>query len=335
MPIYQTILVVHPAAIGDAVMGTPVARTLKARFPDAKIIYLTHASLFPLLELCRSIDIFLEWSRDKAIATIIKQVREHRPQLTIDLVGSPKTRLISALSGGKVLTWRKHKNPRNWAHVVDNYLSTLEPLKPALSAAAFPSLIISKEALYEIEKDDDLGNGRDLIALVPGVGVHRPNRSWPPEKWVELGGELCRAYASKIVLIGGADDRAVCRAVKSKLGDRCIDKSGRMTLVETAAVLSCAKLVISADTGPAHIACAVGTKVICLTGPTDARRTGPYRQDGIGISAYERCRCRNAKRCLLAGEGGSGQCMATIETAEVMSQVRQTMLLLDGTRSGA
>src|SRR5579884_1689918 len=97
MQTYKSIAVVHPGAIGDAVMGTAVPITLRKHFPEAKIVYLTHASLFPLLELCGSVNIFLEWDRYAPLWKTAAAVNQHAPELVIDLVDSLRTRLLGVL----------------------------------------------------------------------------------------------------------------------------------------------------------------------------------------------------------------------------------------------
>jgi len=333
MPVYQTIVVIHPAAIGDAVMGTAVARALKKKFPAAKIVYLTHPSLFPLLELSLAIDVFTEWSRYTALKRLVQQVRDQNPDLIVDLVGSLRTRLVSLFSGARVLTFRKQKNRRTWSHLVDNYLATLEPLDIQPSEQSRPVLTPPQEFLCEWDHDEDLGRGQEYIALVPGVGKHRPNRAWPVDCWAQLGEMLLNGTVAKLALVGGEDDKDTCHAVAAQIGARCVNQAGKMSLVQTAALLSRAKLVVSADTGPAHIAAAVGKSVICLMGPTDARRTGPYRMDQIGISVADRCKCIGAKHCLRNDGGAAGDCMKTIAVEDVMERVRQ--LLAVGTTGGA
>jgi heptosyltransferase-1 len=327
------IVVVHPAAIGDAVMGTTVAQALKKKFPEAKIVYLTHPSLFPLLELSRSIDVFVEWNRQTPLKKLVQEVREYKPELIIDLVGSIRTRLFGLFSGARVLTFRKQKNRRTWNHVVENYLATLAPLDLQMGERLCPSLTAPPEFLREWDQDENLGRGQDYIALVPGVGKHRPNRAWPVDNWAQLGKLLLQGRVAKLALVGGEDDKDTCHAVAEQIGDHCLNMAGKMSLVQTAALLTRAKLVISADTGPAHIAAAVGKPVICLMGPTDAQRTGPYRMDQLGISVAEKCKCAGAKRCLLNDGKAAGECMKTIGVDDVMERVRQ--LLAVSTTGGA
>jgi ADP-heptose:LPS heptosyltransferase len=318
MGTYQTIVVVHPGAIGDAVMGTPVPLLLRQNFPQATIVYLTHPSLFPLLELCGAIDLFAEWQRKMPLGDLVAQINQHKPDLVIDLVGSLRTRLVCLLSRGRTLTYRKQRNPATWQHVVDNYLETLAPLQLKPRQPLFPTLLPPAPLLDEIRQDERFS--QPCIALVPGVGKHRPNRAWLSASWSELGKRLHALTGKHIVLIGGEDDDAVCREVAASLGAIGSNMCGRLSLTQTTALLSQMDFVVSADTGPAHIACAVGRPVICLMGPTDPLRTGPYRMEALGIYRGQQCHCRMAKQCRF-NDGGPGKCMQSITVEDVLSAI--------------
>jgi ADP-heptose:LPS heptosyltransferase len=323
MQIYRNILVVHPGAIGDAIMGTPVPHTLKAGFPGSKIFYLTHPSLFPLLELSGAIDGLLEWNRKSHVFEMARLARDCQPELVIDLVGSLRTRIVSYLCGARTLTYRKEKDSRSWSHVVDNYLSTIKDLELPVRSPVFPTITPPSGLLRELTLNPKLTHGKMLTALVPGVGKHRPNRAWPAQNWVELGQQIAGRYNSVIVLIGGFDDQDVCRAVAQGLGSQvtCENTAGKLTLPETAAMLQMCDVVVSADTGPAHIAAAVGKQVVCLTGPTDPARTGPYRLESLGVNVGASCHCQKAKHCLVAGATTFGDCMRTITVEAVLDKV--------------
>jgi heptosyltransferase-1 len=321
MPSFKSIVVLHPGAIGDAVMGTPVPRTLRANYPEAKIIYLTHPSLFPLLELSGAIDVFIEWNKETPIPEQVASLKAHQPDLLVDLVASLRTRLICLLTRAQTLAYRKERNHRTWRHVVDNYLDTLAPLQLTPLSTVFPTLQPPPELVHELKNDEELRNKRNLVALVPGVGKHRPNRSWPAENWAELGKRLIETRGAYLVLVGGSDDEEACQSVSHLLHGKCLNLAGKMSLVQTTALLSMMDFVVSADTGPAHLAAAVGKPVICLMGPTDPKRTGPYHMENIGLYAGSVCECTRAKHCLKNDGTASGECMKTLTVDATMSMI--------------
>src|SRR5438094_5589465 len=104
---FSNIVIYHPGAIGDVMLATPVAATLKQSSPAARITYFTHESLKPLLSLCACIDdiraIDKRWSFGKQRMTLLQD----RPELIVDLSGSLRGRLLTAMAGAKVLHYRK------------------------------------------------------------------------------------------------------------------------------------------------------------------------------------------------------------------------------------
>ena len=335
---FKTIVVIQPGAIGDVVLGTPVATTLRRSYPEARIIYLTHASLFPLLKLCPAIDDFIAWNkrapgipRYAAYTQQLNALRETKPSLVVDLTSSFRTRSLSWLSGGRHLIYKKQpRAARPIMHVTDNYLETLAPLELPQSALHFPTLSIPAELLANVKARVD--TNERLVAIVPGVGKHRPNRAWPIEQWIGLSRNVVERFESRVVLVGGADDVVAGSEVAGALGERCFNLVGQLSLPETAALLKQCRVVVSADTGPSHIAVAVGTPVIGLTGPTWPQRSGPYGMDALGLNACHHCRCLSEKRCLLNDGTGAGVCMSQIEVSDVVARLED---VLSSARSGS
>jgi ADP-heptose:LPS heptosyltransferase len=305
-------------------MGTPVAAALKRTYKDARLIYLAHESLFPLLELTRCIDGFLPFEKEDSIFRQASLVKQQNPQLVIDLVGSLRTKLITMLVGARTCTLNKRRDIRRGLHVVDSYLQTVSDLQLDLSAPPFPSLFPTETLVQELKDGEGVLDGVPLVVLVPGVGHLRPNRAWTADGWCHLGRELIARYNVKLALVGGADDMAVCSKLEAQLGGNCVNLAGRLTLPVTAALLSKADFVLSADTGPAHIAVAVGAKVICLTGPTDPYRTGPYGMQAIGMHVGGNCSCHQAKHCTFTGTA-PGRCMQAISAPEVLVLVERLL----------
>ncbi len=119
------------------------------------------------------------------------------------------------------------------------------------------------------------------------------------------------------VLIGGKDEKQLGEHLAAKAGSGCTNLCGRLSLAQTAAVLKSCNLVISGDTGPAHVAVAVGTPVLGIYGPTFPNRSGPYGPLNQVCDRSHQCRCHNLKRCKLLTTPGPGRCMQGITAGEV------------------
>lgn len=127
--------------------------------------------------------------------------------------------------------------------------------------------------------------GVPLVVLVPGATNGRAKR-WPLPYWVTLAGQLL-AGGRAVVLAGGPEERSLGRAIRAQAGDAVADLVGRTTLPELLALLERASVVVSGDSGPLHLAIAVGRPVVAIYGPTDPRQSGPYRAARATLVRHE------------------------------------------------
>jgi ADP-heptose:LPS heptosyltransferase len=296
-----------------------VAAALKANFPDSSIVYLTHGSLIDLLKLCPCIDDFIAYDRGAGVAGLVSYFKQSDADLIIDLSGSLKARLATVFASKKALHYRKEKSERpGMQHAVNNFLATLSPLNLKTPSPLFPTVFPGVELRRTFE---ERFAGKTLIGLVPGVGRLRPHRAWPPEKWLELVRRLKASSHGALVLVGGEDDAEICRQIAASSDGDVTNLSGSLSLPETAALLSCCRLVVSGDTGPAHVAVAAGTRVVGLLGATYAQRSGPFGMEKLTIDVSHHCRCHSAKQCLIAGYTTYGRCMEAIEGESVEEKI--------------
>jgi ADP-heptose:LPS heptosyltransferase len=153
------------------------------------------------------------------------------------------------------------------------------------------------------------------VVLHPGTSV--PARAWPPSHWAQLAG-LLRLADCTVVVTGGADERRLTRRVAGEDG---VDLGGRTTWAELAAVLCHARAVVVGNTGPAHLAAAVGTSVVSLFAPTvPARRWAPY---GVPLTLLgdqdAACRDSRVTRCPYDGH----PCLTSVTPESVVRAVEQ------------
>jgi ADP-heptose:LPS heptosyltransferase len=319
---FGNIVIFHPAAIGDAMLATPVAKTLKQNFPGAKITYWSHSSLKQLLfGLCPSIDDFVEFSKDDSIFDLAKTFRRLKPDLFVDLSNSGKSKLLTFLSSARVLRYVKEPySPDPTMHAVDNFLDTIAPVCHEMPETHFPTIFpeaLVAEALPRVIPDHSL----PLIGIVPGVGRARPHRSWLVDGWLYLLKSIIRKGTHLPILIGGEEEVDLCAQIEQEVGKGLVNLAGKLTLPETAALLKSCTVVISGDTGPAHIAVAVGTPVIGLYGPTLPKRSGPYGFADLTIDQSSACQCHGHKVCQVSGRELPGECMERIMLAEIIQKL--------------
>jgi ADP-heptose:LPS heptosyltransferase len=335
MEAFGNILVFHPAAIGDAMLASPVAATLKLNFPAARITYWTHPELRPiLLSLCPSIDEIIDYDRNASMFELRKTLATFKADLFVDLANNTKSKFMTLMSR-RTTVLRYEKQPalaRPIRHATENFLDTIRPICPELPDFPFPTIFpeaLSEEVVERVLVERGLPN-LPIIGIVPGVGKHRPHRAWVYECWVYLLQHIGRWQTHVPALIGGSDEVQLCANLEAAVETSCLNLAGKLSLPETAAVLKHCQIVISGDTGPAHMAVAVGTPVIGLYGPTFPERSGPYGCLDMLLDQSEGCACHDQKHCRFANPQDPGQCMSRIMLAEVVERLRQVLQIPSG-----
>ncbi|MCX7591102.1 MAG: glycosyltransferase family 9 protein [Kiritimatiellae bacterium] len=158
---------------------------------------------------------------------------------------------------------------------------------------------------------------RPRVALAP---VSRwPTKDWPAERFAQVAAALTNRCGASIFVIGARDAARAAQVIASRMDGNMLDLTGKTGLVETASVLAQMDLVISNDSGPMHMAAALGIPVLALFGPTDPVRTGPFGTGHRVLVAQEvACRpcfsrvCRfGSKACLAALSPEMVACVAT------------------------
>ncbi|MDZ4835805.1 MAG: glycosyltransferase family 9 protein [Candidatus Melainabacteria bacterium] len=323
------IVVFHPAAIGDAMLATPVAAILKRNFPDAHISYWTHGSLKIIInDMCPSVDDFVDYKRGQNIFSLSSQLKALKADLFIDLSNSTKGKLIPFFCGTRALHYKKRADGvKPVRHAADNFVDTIRSLVTDIPEQLFPT-VFPQTDLLEVSKQQffqGLNESRTIVGIVPGVGKIRPNRAWTVDGVVELIERLNSNDSNFPVLLGGSDERDLGAEIEKRTQGKVVNLCGKLDLAQTAAVLKQCRLVISGDTGPAHIAVAVGTPVIGLYGPTAVERSGPYGNLDLAIDRQSNCRCQYEKQCRFSPEGTAGDCMRQITTGDVMDKIELVM----------
>lgn len=167
-----------------------------------------------------------------------------------------------------------------------------------------------------------------VVGLFPGA--NGPSRRWPVERFGELAGRLGRAGAV-VLVFGGPDDRGVTAVAAGRGGDRVLDIGGRTSLVELAGGLHSCDLLVTNDTGPMHLAAALGTPVLALEGPANLRQTRPLGQRVRLLGRFDLpCVPCVKNECPRRGAGyelpeARRECMHLIEVDEVEAAVNEML----------
>ena len=318
------ILLIRTSALGDVVHALPVLRALRRGLPRARIAWVVEAAFSPLLDGHPDLDEALpvrrrEWRRRplaarREVAAFLRRLADFSPDVVLDLMGNHKSGLIAALTLcdrriGLARRFRREPSSAVWVsegveprgeHVVDRQLALLEPLGLPAAPADFGGAHLLREAPEEALQALAREPGRQLL-VHPGAAWG--NKRYPAASWGEVAARLHAATGlGTWVAAGPGEEELAARVAAASAGAaRAI---AAPTLPFLAALLRGVRLVVAGDTGPLHLAHALGTPVLCLMGPTDPARHGPYDQPQAALWKRLPCsfcqrRFDETKACLL------------------------------------
>jgi heptosyltransferase-1 len=268
------ILIVKPSSLGDVVHTLPTVNLIRRRHPDAHIAWLINRELTSLLKKCPVINEIIEFPRhDHAkLLALVSRLRKGKFDLVVDLQGLLRSGMMTWMTGaprriglsdareGSRLFYTEIVNvPR--AHAVDRYLLAANHLGCDISPVEFPL------GLPDAPRST-LHAPRPLIAV-------NPLARWETKLWGDdnFSALLDHLPTGRVVLIGSRSERDRIARINR---DRARNLAGELDLYELAELYRQCVVAISNDTGPMHLAAAVGTPVIALFGPTDPALVGPY-----------------------------------------------------------
>jgi heptosyltransferase II len=296
----RNILVIDFGQLGDVVMSLPALRAIREKFPYAKITVAVGKPGKELLNLCGYANEILEVDRVALrdgptlisigrIAKFVSQVRKQKFDFVIDLHSYYETNILGFLSGASHRLYSRRENrsldflsnfkpqparERTAAHLVDRYLDMLKPLGienvpriPVLKTS--PADDKAVEAMLKKEK----AQSRELlVGMFPGAG--NASRVWPLEKFAEVADHLIRNDRVRVIVFAGPEERALVPQMRSVFPGGTIFFD-RLTIPQLASAQARLTLFISNDTGPAHIAAAVGTPVVVILDQPDLNSFTP------------------------------------------------------------
>ena len=325
-------------------MLTPLAH-LRRRFPDARITALMTPLSAGILSVQPSVDetiLYDVFGKDRGITGILRIVRllrarkfdcvidfEQHFQLTCILAyltGAPR-RLGFYFNGSprrRIFTDPVYINPDQ--HMVESYMDLLGPLGVSCARVEeLESVHIPAEDVEYAEAwlgDHDIGQGDMLVGVHVGSGPRAPAKRWGIEKYAEVVRRLRDDLGGKVVLTGSLGERDLAAKVAELAGgDGVFNASGELNIRQTAALLSRCRLFISNDTGPMHLAAALGTRTIGLFGPETPVRYGPVGKANRAVYAGVHCSPCVHIYAGIVNDCAEGLCMGAIEADDVWDAV--------------
>lgn len=328
------IIVRMPNWVGDLVMATPILSDLRKRFPQASLTAMCKTPICELLQKDEDLDEVFQFTKT---SRLIRREEKRRLLTKLQLgaydigiilpnsfssawwlwQGDVKIRIgYETLERKLLLTHPVIPQNVEKQHLIITYKKLLEPLGIALSETK-PRLFLSKEEI-SLAKQRVARCGIDLskkmIGINPGA-AYGSAKCWLPERFREVTQRLLERSDVTVIYFGDPSSRSLIDQICQGLGSSVLNMAGETSLRELACLISLCSVVLTNDSGPMHIAGALGTKVVALFGSTNPVVTGPF---GEAVTFYKHVECSPCYRrtCPI-----DFRCMKQIEVQEVTQAI--------------
>jgi heptosyltransferase-1 len=317
------ILFIKLGALGDVINTLPLAVTLKENL-DARIHWLVEPLSYPLVAEHPSVERAVLFNKKQWLASlpeVVRQLRHDRFDIALDLQRLIKSGFFCMVSRSsrrvgfdrercKELTWLYpfERIPANdpTRHMAHQYLDFARHLG-----------INPSEVRWNIPVTGRLPLNLPGEYIVINIGATTSAKRWTAEGFASLVNGIGQHYAIACVLTGGPDDIPMASRIRSMIPGRIIDLVGKTSLIDLKEVIAGASAMVTCDTGPMHLAVALGKEVIALIGPTNPRRTGPLK--GKVIKQDLSCMPCNKRKC------GNPVCLTNLSAELVLEALDEIL----------
>jgi lipopolysaccharide heptosyltransferase I len=327
----RKILVIKPSSLGDVVHSLPFLNTLRERFPRAEIHWVIAKGLEDLITGHPMINKIWVINKDmwKKISHVrdslhelrvfMKGLRQEKYDIVVDLQGLLRSGIIAMSTGSPLrLGFQEAREGSrffytHWIkggkdiHAVDRYLKIAAFLDCDITEVCFPFPLYTDSSL--VTRYPLPTNGYAVIA----PGARWKTKKWPPGKF----GELSSLLPLRTVILGSKGDEGIADEVVALSGGKAVSLAGKTTLKELIEVIRGSQLLISNDSGPMHIAAALGIPVFAIFGPTDPMRTGPYGEGHTIIREDISCAPCFKRKC------DDMKCMESLSVEKVYGIIKE------------
>jgi heptosyltransferase-2 len=334
----QKILVRMPNWLGDAVMGTPILQDLKTFLPDIQLHVLCHEAIGNLLIQNPYIDQSIIFANEKKrISSEKRKIYSRLQQENYDAAilltrsfssawwlwrGNIKRRIGFKDHYRSLLLTDSLDLPKEeeTEHQVITYKRLLDPLSIPLSNTS-PELFLSqneRDQAQALLQEHGITSQHTIIGINPGAAFGSA-KCWPPERFLELTKRLETDPKNRIVYFGDKTTKPLCDSITKACSPRVCNLAAKTTLRMLIALINETDCFVTNDSGPMHVAAALGKKLIALFGSTNEIKTGPYGSTGIVVHKHVACSPCYKRHCPI-----DFRCMKSIEVDEIYSRITGT-----------
>ncbi|HKY86226.1 MAG TPA: lipopolysaccharide heptosyltransferase II [Pseudorhodoplanes sp.] len=331
----RRLLIIKPSSFGDIIHSLPALALLRDHWPDTRIDWLVKEQWAELLIHQPALnEVLLFPAKFSAWRRLRRSLRERRYDMVIDLQGLLRSGVAALLSGAPVRVGfadaregsvrcytEKISICREAVHAVDRNIDLLRQIGiPAAGSATFPLAVPSSAERWaeDLWNKERLGEGQSVVVLHPAA--RGETKRWPAGRFAEVAEQLAAKMGARIILVAAREQIGHVTEVTARLRTRAINLAGATSLLELAALIKRASLVISNDSGPMHLAAALATPVVGLFGPTDPQRVGPYGRHTIALKKQFDCAGCSRRACVRDAE-----CLKMISAEDVLAAASQLM----------
>ncbi len=305
---FKNILIIKPSSLGDIVLALPALATLRRSFPHSRISWLVRPEFAALLENHPHLDEIIPFDRKflgKAwfhpgafctLVSLIRQLRNGRFDVVFDFQGLFRTASLAWLSGcnkrfgrtgarefAHIFYTDKVPQGTDCAHLVDYYLEMIRMAGAGEVSVEFvlPRKPAAAESIDRLLTSHGTASNNYAV-LVPG-SAHR-DKCWPTERFAELADKIAAQFGLSIVATGTEPEASVVERLSKKANVPITNLAGQTSISELMALLGGAKLVVSNDTGPGHIAAGSGVPLVLIFGRSNPVRVAPYGRKECAVA---------------------------------------------------
>ena len=332
------LLVVRLGSLGDIIHALPAVAALRRALPDARIDWLVDGRHQEIVSRVPIIDarIVLEERTITSWFNAASTLRARGYDAAIDFQGLFKSAILARASGAKRVLgfsiWhlrergarafytetapqartleRSHAEP----HVIRKNMQLASRLEPSIDPDGpleFPLSVPTSAVVDDLTRALD---GASYAVLNPGAAW--PNKRWPAERFGEVAAFLRARHGMRSVVAWGPGEKMLAEhAVAVSEGAAVL--APPLPLLDLMALLRGARLMVSGDTGPTHIAGALGVPIVALFGPTNAARNGPWDPADVVLSRFDECVCHYQRKCRVPDRW----CLGRLPSPEVMAAI--------------
>jgi heptosyltransferase-1 len=326
-----SVLLIRLGALGDVVHAMPVVSALVEAWPGVRVGWAVQAPYAELVSRVRGVtSVHVVRSRVDIGAT--RAMRRAAYDVCLDLQGLMKSAAYARASGARrVIGFAKDLAREPLAalaygetggvpgrHVVEQNLSLLQRL--GIAPAGVPPIDIDVPPSVVVKSARVLLGDPEARYVLVNPGAAWPNKRWPVERFASLADDVYRAHGLRTLVAWGPGEASLAAAVATASSDGAAVMAPEAGILDLLALAQAAEVVVAGDTGPLHLAAAIGTPVVGLFGPTPPARNGPWHPDDLVVSRHDACQCVFERRCT------SGQwCLGGIPVEDVAAAVTERL----------